>query len=687
MNKRQSNEMQSIRKKLLAAIAMLLIACIMTVSSTYAWFTLSTAPEVKGITTTVGANGNLEIALGEYDTVYGTEIPTSGEGTSMDKANSDKTLSNLTWGNLIDLADASYGWDAIKLYPTRLNATFTDGKGFLANPFSPLAYPIYGSDGRISELSANTLIGKYEGTSFMALGTPNYAGVNGIGSVSGMSEREFAGRNYKNAVESNRITAKNEAQGAISLYSGDLAAIAIKNMDDNPDGVVTEAEITVLKNLIAKLEKSAGAIDESLKSAVMVALTGIPAETLTDGGWKDAVTTIGNKNVNDTIAQVQSLSGMTVPSSVTSVVEKYNAIVTNLNTAESKLPASGDSTWGTVKDAVSALLKTTGITICNETIADIKATKDSTEADTAFKRVTKEALAGNLNFQFASGSGVLADIADFVGEYSATISFPEDLEVEGIPVGGLKRPVAVKMSAEASVVNAEGKGYLGAAYDAVKNTTIPGADPNASKALTDTYGYSIDLLFRTNAADSYLELQTAAANRIYAENSNEMLMGGGSNMSFTVGGEYTKDKIDGLAEGIRVVFYDTTSTNHEILGVATLDTNGTISGDQYKMDLKLTNYTIADKNGEIPGKLTTTGFIDTDDANTAQDDRVALAALSANSVKKISALVYLDGDVVDNSDVGVAAILNGKLNLQFASSASLVPMDNNTLMNTTPETT
>ena len=63
MNKQQSKKMASLRKKLFAAIAMLLVACIMAVSSTYAWFTLSTAPEVKGISTTIGANGNLEMAL------------------------------------------------------------------------------------------------------------------------------------------------------------------------------------------------------------------------------------------------------------------------------------------------------------------------------------------------------------------------------------------------------------------------------------------------------------------------------------------------------------------------------------------------------------------------------------------------------------------------------------------------
>ena len=54
---------QHVRKKLTAAILMLLISCIMTVTSTYAWFTLSTAPEVTGIQTTIGGNGNLEIAL------------------------------------------------------------------------------------------------------------------------------------------------------------------------------------------------------------------------------------------------------------------------------------------------------------------------------------------------------------------------------------------------------------------------------------------------------------------------------------------------------------------------------------------------------------------------------------------------------------------------------------------------
>lgn len=666
MNSKQST-MQSARKKLVAATAMLLVACIMTISSTYAWFTLSTAPEVKGITTNVGANGNLEIALGTYDTVYGNSEPASYEGSSMDVI--DATASNITWGNLIDLSGASYGLGDIVLYPSRLNATITDGKGYIANTYSPLAYAIYGSDGRVMNLSANTLLGKYEmNTGFMALETPTYAGVNAIGSASNMSEREFAGRNYKNAVESNRLTARNEALGAINLYSGDLAGLAINNLSSGDDAVVAEADIAVLKNLIAKLKNASAAIDASLKSAMMVVLT---AQDITDDAWELAVNSIGNKTASETLTYLEDEQGVDLSgfTEITDVIDDNDDILAALESAEAALPASGDSTWGDVSTAVSAILNTTGIEICGE---DVMSVKNNT--DGARDRVMQEVLSGDgLTFSFAAGSGVFADIADFVGNYTGTISFPDGVVVEGVNLSGVKKPVEVKGNYGAN-------GLLAGVHDVVKGSVIPGAQPGAEKALTDTYGYTVDLLFRTNATDSYLELQTSAANRVYSDNDNAELMGAGSNMAFTLGGEYTEDKIDGLAEGIRVVFYDTTSG--EIFGVAKLDTeNGTVSGDQYKLDLKLADFTVNPANNNIPSALAVGDFLDDDTADTTKDESVALTALTANQVKKVTALVYLDGDVIDNGDAGVAANLNGKLNLQFASSATLTPMSNSNLEN------
>ena len=75
--KKSRDNYLSIRSKLVAAVAMLLVASFMVASSSYAWFTLSTAPEVTGIKTTVGANGSLEIALYTGQ----TEI-TSGVGST-----------------------------------------------------------------------------------------------------------------------------------------------------------------------------------------------------------------------------------------------------------------------------------------------------------------------------------------------------------------------------------------------------------------------------------------------------------------------------------------------------------------------------------------------------------------------------------------------------------------------------
>ena len=133
-----------IKSKLVAAIAMLMVSCIMVVSSTYAWFTLSTAPEVTGISTAIGANGNLEMSLlpgfnGEntYESVADA-LKAIGNATG----NQTTVQKNTTWGNLVDLSDDSYGLNQISLYPSKLGLS----EGKLADYY--LGTPQYGADGR-----------------------------------------------------------------------------------------------------------------------------------------------------------------------------------------------------------------------------------------------------------------------------------------------------------------------------------------------------------------------------------------------------------------------------------------------------------------------------------------------------------------------------------------------------------
>ena len=145
-----------LRNKLIAAISMLLVSSIMMVSSTYAWFTLSTAPEVKNISTTVAGNGSLEIAL----------MPTTGLLRDITAGvvggNAALKDKNIKWGNQVVLSEEGsdpYGLSAISLNPAQLNyAKATEDateKTFVAE--HPLAIAKYGFDGRIAGLDAQNV--------------------------------------------------------------------------------------------------------------------------------------------------------------------------------------------------------------------------------------------------------------------------------------------------------------------------------------------------------------------------------------------------------------------------------------------------------------------------------------------------------------------------------------------------
>ena len=177
-SKRKVSMPAGIRNKMMAAVSMLLISSIMMVSSTYAWFTLSTAPEVKNISTTVAGNGSLEIAL-----MPGTGMLkdiTSGFSSNQNGGTVDVTTANTTWGNVINLSDASYGLNKVVLNPAQLN--LTDAATF-ADAAKPLAVPTYGFDGRIDKLSSNTALKASADGAF----TGNTFGVRAIGEVDNSS--------------------------------------------------------------------------------------------------------------------------------------------------------------------------------------------------------------------------------------------------------------------------------------------------------------------------------------------------------------------------------------------------------------------------------------------------------------------------------------------------------------------
>lgn len=155
-------------KKLYMAVCMVLVASLLVSAASYAWLVLSQAPEVSGMASNIGANGNLEIALGK-------NIRESAIGDSSNK--SKVTQANRTWGNLIDLSDPSYGLQEIILRPVILNAA-----GGAVNTLHPFMHPVYGTDGRVEKLYTNDVFaGIYNGERFVT--SANEYGVRAIGTA------------------------------------------------------------------------------------------------------------------------------------------------------------------------------------------------------------------------------------------------------------------------------------------------------------------------------------------------------------------------------------------------------------------------------------------------------------------------------------------------------------------------
>lgn len=170
----------NIRQRLSAALCMLLVSSVMLVSSTYAWFTLSTAPEVSNIDTTVAGNGSLEIAL----------MPTTGLLSSIGSGRSAAgydgsvaiTTANTTWGNIINLSDESYGLNQVNLNPAVLN--LTEDKTAFADTGKLLSVAAYGYDGRVEKLDNASIAtksnngGAFNGTTYgvRAIGEADAAG-------------------------------------------------------------------------------------------------------------------------------------------------------------------------------------------------------------------------------------------------------------------------------------------------------------------------------------------------------------------------------------------------------------------------------------------------------------------------------------------------------------------------------
>ncbi len=718
----------SMRRKLYSALSMLLVSGIMMVTSSYAWFVMSTAPEVTGIQTQVGANGALEIALldqNSWDDLTRLDMGDIDENATTEQ---NAVTANLTWGNLVNLESDTYGLSNIILQPSRLYVSdITTGEGenqvttFKVNDTNLLKTPIYGEDGRVQGLEKTKAVASTYTVANKAFDNMNGKGVRAIGTAANMSTFQLGMNAARTQISNFTTSGRSAASTALNTHGGNMASIAVAYALQGKEDDYTKQDIENIKALAVDMQAAVDQIENGMRQVyagyITTAASGITAET-----YQAALEEINTLTLAELDAKYPAI---TTEYDITGFITKLSGMQGNITTAldscDKKLDSGATSfTWNEISSIITPLVDINGITVGGKNVTQLKNELKKPDGSINFNAALDLLRGGGLTITVATGSGLLSEIADFVGDYTATVAV-KDVTVGGTHLDSVDVGMETKTTFNPPILTACSNKLAAQAL----------TEATGSSAITDYYGYAIDLAFRTNATNSSLQLQTEPANRIYNDGSsqNEALQGGGSYMTFKTEAGLSATKMVKLMNGVRVVFMD---KSQNVLKLAKLDTTlGKNNYDQFTKDQTDDNYaylnafpsetattyqksdiiskaeynnlpatgtvefkTAEDGTNTVTAKLYLYEFSMTTkpnaDGTTHQTGGItignkitstAITALEADTPMIVTALVYLDGSVVNNSMVAASALqsMTGTLNLQFSSSAQLMPAQNTAL--------
>lgn len=598
MENKKTTELMSrkstLKSKLMAAVSMLLVSAIMVSVTTYAWFILSTAPEVKGMSTTVGSNGALEMALLNNDTGKDFSKITTNVGDS--SAKQPVTKANETWGNLVDLNDASYGLSGITMYPARLN--WKEGStDTLYSRNNLLSYAQYGTDGRIADLIAADS-GTNTESGFVS--DINSYGVRAIGTAKDQDPVAAALDAAKNGFRNEYTNAKGNALAALNGSAQDIANIAYTHASTKTGetDTYTAEQVASIKNALEGLKTATNNIEKALKYAVMA---------------KDAS---NNK--------ITAYDTVTLDSN-TEVVGEYYGKLTTLRTAidtalgQINSAAAGEGgkyAWAEIETPYKALLDINSMTLSGKRSDEIRDMDDEAKMNWAFSIMNS----GN-GLELNVSNGLFSDTANFVD----TIVSTAEVKVAVTTENSLNAVITITKTDDVTTA------YLVALQTTVNGYTFDGNPANAKAFITDKYGYAVDLAFRSNA-EGKLKLSDAAV-RVEGDDSNTT-MGGGC--YFTAN---AKSDPKALA-ALRIAFI---SDENKVLAVGKLDMNADGAAAANKYPVHLYKFSVKDEVLEV--------------TNTAVENDVILD-LEANKAVALTAVVFMDGDATSFAQGEASGSLN-----------------------------
>lgn len=730
-----------LRQRIISVALLLAMSIAMMSSATFAWLTISRRPEVKGMSTTVTANGNLEVALvtGDGKTVPGE----SKVGDSSAAEGQSVVDSNVTWGNLINLSDESYGLENLILRPAQLNtASLLD---------SPLYGAVYGEDGRITQLSSNF---GYATWTPADGDKPGYFGVS---------------ENYGvRAISSTKI----EAVGAAALYYNmvsnannlNLAAanqyVALGNNDKYMPSLATMMGLYMTARMNSSdedLSNPTCSIEDiqNLRDMYAAFLEAFDMEAEAMAALVNLQRFLNNGEGNYVVCTAEEIYAST-----TSGLKAEGVQVTDLEQfiKDRGVIASDLEKLKTICESGTSLKwKDSGLNTIVNNLVNVGACTIGTD-NTPISSIGASNAVGYLSGtqEARITNGILYRFEERTGGY---------IEVKNLSISAtVKRSgITIPASVKANIQTTASRDYNlfnnDMTYAESLNTgNYKGGIPVAE----DTYGLAVDLWVRTNAVASYLTLEgnvlteTSEVRAVSKDaNGNQVELytvklsaedeeGNAVSYSLDLYQVVTKETAEDGTETEVTVWYKADShavmTEEELGGVAPLpkmetvvtvtgyegenrvwgdnellSTDSTTQGsgscyvyyadtpeDQARSLKLLEAFNVAFVNDQ--GKLMATAVMDTEhyyaasgrvivplvlstsnSINLGEDytgqTTYAITALEQNVPTRVTAIVYLDGTKLTNQEVLAAADIQGQLNIQFGSSEPLNPIGNETLEN------
>lgn len=490
--KNYKRKLVGLKEKLATAGLLFLMSAVMLTTASFAWITLSLNPEIKGIESTISGNGNLEIALAHTGEDGVLREPAASQ---VGDSNLQIVEKNITWGNLVNLSDASYGMDRIVLKPAKLNNPADI-------PINPLLSVIYSKDGRVvaeeddfkytsfnSALNSN--LGGFE------VSDPTRYGVRAVSSVHSTTDNTLVVQAYDRMREIKKETGefylqtiekhKETLSEIIGIFVSDKAratSLGDKVKADYRPNI--PAIIDFMNDFLASIEEAYKMYDFIARSQYTGDASNFPYSNI------DQMVALGEAKLKDKIPSLKGLDKL---------IAMHKKIASNIVSLETK---KNDKTTYPVLNWEHISSEVNYIVTVNTCMINGKYEVGKISASMA-PSMLGEIKKGNNTGEIKSGA-----IVDFENIIGSKIDIDVTIKSYLKPVTGASLLISLDKNGyahiEARVFTASGAPFD---IDEAINGAI--SEMNKGKPIIyeadDVYGLVLDFWVRTNVSDSYLLLE------------------------------------------------------------------------------------------------------------------------------------------------------------------------------------